>query len=421
MENRVFPIHRWVPWIAGFSGQFVQDVFKEFLVSRTGGRRPCVLDPFAGVGSTLVEALLHRFDSVGFEINPWAALVSRAKVSAPLIKIDRFDAFTDSVKGLSKGFAEAPLSSKPAGFRSKIPFFSQRVERQVLTLLDEIDRIDDPGVRSLAKISLGAILVSVSNYSYEPSLSSRPASGKPLIEDADVLELFLRKLRDVRSDVLWMKGFLGKEGVEISSKVHTDSFFSSRKVLDSGSIALMVTSPPYLNNYHYVRNTRPQLFWLSLISESSELRRLEEENFGKFWQTVRDAAPIDLLFEHKGLESTLADLRRIRTDSGAYGGPGWANYVASYFNDCFRFVNVLKPALRREGVGVVVIGNSVIQGVEVKTDRILGEIAVQCGFRLHSIVELRTKRVGSSITFSSVRRGKRSSTRLYESAVILKK
>ena len=33
MENKVAPVHRWVPWIAGFSGQFVADVFREFLPS----------------------------------------------------------------------------------------------------------------------------------------------------------------------------------------------------------------------------------------------------------------------------------------------------------------------------------------------------------------------------------------------------
>jgi len=34
-----------------------------------------------------------------------------------------------------------------------------------------------------------------------------------------------------------------------------------------------------MNNYHYVRNTRPQIFWLSLISSPKELRQLEEANF----------------------------------------------------------------------------------------------------------------------------------------------
>ena len=45
MANREAPVHRWVPWIAGFSLQFVQDALARYL------RGPgVVLDPFAGVG-----------------------------------------------------------------------------------------------------------------------------------------------------------------------------------------------------------------------------------------------------------------------------------------------------------------------------------------------------------------------------------
>ena len=64
MRNREMPIHRWVPWIAGFSGQFVEDVFREFLGHRRSNKRPLVLDPFAGVGTTLVQSMLHGFDTV---------------------------------------------------------------------------------------------------------------------------------------------------------------------------------------------------------------------------------------------------------------------------------------------------------------------------------------------------------------------
>src|SRR5436309_245958 len=80
MFNKEAPVHRWVPWIAGFSGQFVEDVFREFLTNQRGNYRPLVLDPFAGVGTTLVQSMLHGFDTVGFEINPYAALAARTKL-----------------------------------------------------------------------------------------------------------------------------------------------------------------------------------------------------------------------------------------------------------------------------------------------------------------------------------------------------
>ena len=66
--NKRLPVHRWVPWIAGYSQQFVQDALKRYLPTQG-----TVLDPFAGVGTTLVEAILSGHHALGFEINPYAA------------------------------------------------------------------------------------------------------------------------------------------------------------------------------------------------------------------------------------------------------------------------------------------------------------------------------------------------------------
>ena len=54
-RNRTEPLHRWVPWIAGFSSSFVGSVLET--VSDRNPADILVLDPFAGVGTTLVEAM----------------------------------------------------------------------------------------------------------------------------------------------------------------------------------------------------------------------------------------------------------------------------------------------------------------------------------------------------------------------------
>ncbi|MEQ8971409.1 MAG: DNA methyltransferase [Coleofasciculus sp. C1-SOL-03] len=76
-SNKLLPVHRWIPWIAGFSSSFVRGVV-ETKLPQPG----TVLDPFAGVGTTLVESALIGHDGVGFEINPYAALACRVKVNA---------------------------------------------------------------------------------------------------------------------------------------------------------------------------------------------------------------------------------------------------------------------------------------------------------------------------------------------------
>lgn len=86
-SNKSLPIHRWVPWIAGFSSDFVRASLQQYLPERG-----IVLDPFAGVGTTLLEAVLLGHQAIGFEINPYAALASKVKLNACHISTERLRA-----------------------------------------------------------------------------------------------------------------------------------------------------------------------------------------------------------------------------------------------------------------------------------------------------------------------------------------
>src|SRR5205085_884893 len=84
-KNKNLPLHRWVPWVAGFSAEFVEDAIATYLPQKNPD---CwVLDPFAGVGTTLVESFLAGLNVVGFEINPYAALATNLKLSALKIPV----------------------------------------------------------------------------------------------------------------------------------------------------------------------------------------------------------------------------------------------------------------------------------------------------------------------------------------------
>jgi hypothetical protein len=418
-DNKSLPVHRWVPWIAGYSAPFVDDAISAYVSHR---KTALVLDPFCGVGTTLLQAVLRGHTAVGFEINPYPTLAARAKLSAPVIELAELDATLAAMQKTSTKWRSAAV---PAGIaspplKSRIPFFSAAVEKQVLHALAFINNLESESIANLFRAAFGAVIVSFSNYSYEPSLGSRPAAGKPLIEDADVAQVLLTKLHQMRADIAWVQDEMQGKRLGASRVINAD-FFSANDQLETGSVDLMVTSPPYMNNYHYVRNTRPQLYWLNFISSPGEQKHLETNNFGQYWQTVREAEPVSLAFEHRGLERILKQLRATRTERGAYGGPGWANYVASYFNDSFRFMAALKRVLVRGGVGVVVIGNSIIQGMNIEVENILGEIGIMQGLILEGVYCIREKRVGASFTQSSIRYGELNTAALSESAVIVRK
>lgn len=417
-ENRERSLHRWVPWIAGFSATFVDDVLDK-VASRAQGRLT-VLDPFAGVGTTLIEALKRGHDAIGFEINPYAALACEAKVAAAGYDVRTFK---DKVRAFQAHMAteKAADSRSPAGFASRVPFFSADVERQVLRALDFIQGQDRPWIRDLFRVALGSVMVSFSNYSYEPSLGTRIAAGKPNIENADVARTVLEKLDEFIEDISFFQGAMARFIPKPTAQVYHGSFFDLAEKVAARSVDALITSPPYLNNYHYIRNTRPQMFWLGMAEAASDLKEMEQKSFGQFWQTVRSGPPVELTPAIPALFELIQQLRKRNQEKGAYGGTGWANYAASYFNDCERFCRTALKVMKPGGIAVVVIGNNILQGIEFRTDRFFSQIAEEAGFEVVELHEVRSKRTGNSILNSSVRSGTvRQRTKLYETAVELR-
>lgn len=417
--NKTLPIHRWVPWVAGFSSSFVKDALNKY------NRGGLIMDPFAGVGTTLVDSLLEGFNSVGFEINPYAALACRVKTCFNMINLTELSKEVLSFKEFYNQKLNSeyiPKSGIPKGFKTRHEFFSDRILRKVLIVQDFILSIEDKLTQDLFRLVFASNMVKFSNYSYEPSLSTRTSAGKSNIQDFPVGEFIEEKLFEISEDI---KSVLKKNSKMVShAKIINDSFFKYEQYLEPESIDLIITSPPYLNNYHYNRNTRPQLYWLNFTNSPKDFQELEEENVGKYWQTVRDIENVELVFSlpNADLIEKLKILRSLNTHKGIYGGNGWANYAATYFNDCFKFAQGIKFSLQKGGRALVVIGNSILQGVMIETDQYFGKIAESIGLKLIDIEIPRSERVGNSIINSVVRVEKaKKAHKLYEAVVHLEK
>lgn len=421
-KNRREPLHRWVPWIAGFSAAFVEQVFDSSISGDP--RKITVLDPFAGVGTTLVEGLKRGYNVVGFEINPYAALACEVKLRCSRSKLkpltDVIWTLEDMRRSPSARNAN-PKSKPPAMFKSKTAFFSPAVEREVLLLQDFIAAQNNAFVKKLLKLALGSVMVACSNYSYEPSLSTRSAAGKDDIEYEDVLKLLCGKLWEIEADIGFLQRHLKRFKYKPTVEIFRHSYLDAFRVSSLANVDVLITSPPYLNNYHYVRNTRPQLYWLDLVEGNGDLKKLEEDSFGRFWQTVRGGPQVQLAFEFPELQELIECVRTRNPEKGVYGGKGWANYATTYFNDCDRFFRVTRRVMKPGGRVVVVIGNNIVQGVHLETDRFLAEISKRHGFSVEGMHRVRRKRTGSSIINSSVRAGTMNHRiDLYETAVELR-
>ena len=416
-SNRSAPVHRWVPWIAGFSKHFIEDAISTYL----SGHRQTVLDPFAGVGTTLVEADLAGHNAVGFEINPYAAFAARLKLAAHRLPVsvlrDTVQALKEHANAVEANGAK-PDATAPERFRTRSPFYSPSVERKVLLFHDFMRSQSDERIFGMLQLAFASTMIDYSNYSYEPSLGRRESAGRAGVEDHPVAETIASKLSEMVDDADWYRRARKGSGYP-DGRVYMESFFGGYKKLAQGSVDLLVTSPPYANNYHYNRNTRPQMYWLGLCESSDEMKQLEFQNFGTFWQRARerDYVLLDPSITDLDIQRTVDAIRVKNPDRGIYGGKGWANYLTLYLNDCVRFMAGMRWCLRPGATALVVIGNSIVQGVHVPTDQFLARIAGDHGLTVAGVHTPRATRVGNSIINSSVRAGAGKSANLYESVV----
>ena len=316
--NREIPVHRWVPWVAGYSKIFAADAIEKY------AREPrcVVLDPFAGVGTTLLEAdrLGHR--AIGYEINPYATFVASIKLKAHRIDtgllrdtIARLEAFGR----LIGSDAIEPEANPPRGFISRAPFYSPNVERKVLFMMDfiENERKTNPDGADAVRLAFGSTMVGYSNYSYEPSLGQKRTVGRAEVDDYPVIEAIAQKMNEMAEDADWYR-LNRADGEREDPEIRQSSFLDTYDRLPRNEIHVIVTSPPYMNNYHYNRNTRPQMYWLGLCESPRDLRVLETLNFGTYWQNARDKDEILLndQITDPEIRMTVDEIRRQNPEKG---------------------------------------------------------------------------------------------------------
>jgi hypothetical protein len=235
-----------------------------------------------------VEAALLGHDVIGFEINPYAALACRTKLNAYHIDGERLSREISSFRSFYMekiASSYTPKSTPPKRFKTRAEFYSPKVLRKVLILQDTIRTIQDTDLRDLFRVAFASTMVRYSNYSYEPSLGRRVSAGKEEITDFSVAETILSKLAEMAEDIAWFQANMPDPAA--STQVINDSFFKYQTYVAPASVDVILTSPPYLNNYHYNRNTRPQLYWLGYAESPKDLKPLEEGSTSPDWLRLR--------------------------------------------------------------------------------------------------------------------------------------
>lgn len=77
--NKSEPIHRWYPYVEGYSSCLIAEELKKFLVLKPNIET--IYDPFCGTGTTSLVASTYGIESFYSESNPFMQTVIETKVN----------------------------------------------------------------------------------------------------------------------------------------------------------------------------------------------------------------------------------------------------------------------------------------------------------------------------------------------------
>ncbi len=165
-----------------------------------------VLDPMIGSGTTIVEATRLRRKAVGFDIDPLARLITRVK--STFIDADVALAAGQKVAhaALHTNNTQSDMLSKMLLQRWDKPtkrfvdyWFAPQVQRELLSLLLEIDRVQDDEIRSFLHLVMsGCIITKTGGVSMAFDLAhTRPHRAKVVYAQSG--ELIVGRILPIRT------------------------------------------------------------------------------------------------------------------------------------------------------------------------------------------------------------------------------
>lgn len=356
--------HSFFAYPAKFIPQIPRYFIKEYMHNHHS-----LLDPFAGSGTTLVEAQLLGYQSYGIEINPLGRLLSEVKTTPLNIKHYREE--QDKLLALISSKNTNPTIPD---FPNLDFWFTRHAQMELGIIRTAIDSLRDSATKKFFLVCLASIIRKSSNA--DPRIS-KPVFTAEMRSKTDrtvkPIEMFKAKVSEYGARVLTMSSFLESNTVK-ASIIGTDA----RKInLPDRSVYLVLTSPPFVNAQEYFRTTKFEIYWTGLATHE-KIKELETKMIGL--ERVNDDYTELHLLEEDGLESIdkvikkIYDLDRQR-----------AFIVYDYFLQMKTVFSEIMRVLDDNGYFVITIGDNVIRKVPIKTHELIIDLAQYMGFRTQKV------------------------------------
>ena len=387
VNNMNLPVHRWFRYSAGFSAKWAEElILREVDRSSTP---VSVLDPFVGSGTTLIAAEHCGVESWGIDSHPFIARVAKAKLayrSSPEEYLHKASAVLDLA------MHQTPSLGSYAALIRKCYSDSALEQLDCLRQAVTINDGDNTDSYRLIWLTLVSILRSTSQVGTANWQYLLPDRRK--VDVKKPFDAFEMMVNIIHNDMLTTGGVTGP---------HATFNLADARVCDplpADSISLVVTSPPYANNYDYADATRLELTFLGEIKGWGDLQdHTRRHLIRSCTQHVSDRS-VDLysILARPELSAIVDELRlvceqlaQVRMTRG--GKKTYHNMVACYFLDLAQVWLALRRVCKSPSEICFVIGDSAPYGTYVPTMDWIGKLAIAAGFDSFHFTKTRDRNV----------------------------
>ncbi|MBN2755419.1 MAG: site-specific DNA-methyltransferase [Candidatus Goldbacteria bacterium] len=330
-----------------------------------------VLDPFCGSGTTLVESKMLNRNSVGIDLNPLSAIISKAKTTG----LD----YEKTLKMMNIIISNVK-NEKDDKHKNLIPFcinmehwFRSEVIKDLALLKNEIKTNTNGNLKNFYLACFSAMIRDVSNADPRhifPGYSKR--MRRIDAEEGRVIDVLNKFEKVVIKRVQSLKNNIN--GNHSLTRIYTGS---ANDILNNiRNVKLVVTNPPYISSIRYLETSKLEMYWLEILKSQKDYFEIDKNIVGteRFYSK-----------DYKDVQRTnYSKINKLIKQIYDDGNFKMSKVVSKYFNDMESIFEGLYSALDKNAHMVFKISDSMVRKVNIPTHSFFIEIAKSKKFKLVS-------------------------------------
>jgi 16S rRNA G966 N2-methylase RsmD len=382
--NMSLPIHKWYRYTAGFSAVWVNQLIQQ---EKENGRIK-IIDPFAGSGTVLLESEFEGVESIGIEAHPYIYKIAKVKLAWNY----PCDKFKESALSLLKN-AKTKKITKTEYPKLIISCFPVEIIQKLEALKEAwLELKEDQEIKDFNWFIITSILRSTSPVGTAQWQYIQPNKTKSKVIDPFVA--FEKKVNEMYLDMQRSQ----RKNIGVINSIILNEDARNIISIPEGWGDLVITSPPYANNYDYADATRLEMTFWGDITGWTDLQECVRKNLIRACtqHVSKLGNEIDEILSNKKLSRIHSELievyLKLKEERLTHGGK--KNYhlmIVAYFSDLADVFISLRRATSRGCLMCFVIGDSAPYGIYVPVEKWLGELALAAGFTSYEFEKLRDR------------------------------